>query len=141
MSAGWKDFLALHMTWGAAHECTTIQAYRRLAEENTHPVLNELLHRIMRDEARHFAFYLWQAEERLASPRVARVVRGIMERFYSAVGSSHQPNALARWVSGFLFDGEKGRAAAKHVDQSISKLPGFAGATLLGSWLEKKVYS
>jgi hypothetical protein len=25
MSAGWKDFLALHMAWGAIHECTTIR--------------------------------------------------------------------------------------------------------------------
>jgi len=139
MSAGWKDFLALHMTWGAVHECTTIQAYRRLAEQNDHPILNELLRRIIRDEARHFAFYMWQAEQRLARIAVSRVVRAIMTRFYTPVGASHQPDALARWVSGFLFDGE-GRAAAKHVDQSIAKLPGFSDVTLLGDWLERKVF-
>jgi rubrerythrin len=141
MSAWWSDFLALHMTWGAAHECTTIQAYRRLADQNDHPVLNELLRRIIRDEARHYAFYMWQAERRLARPGVARKVRAIMTRFYTPVGSSHQPDALACWVSGFLFDGEEGRKAAKHVDQSIGKLPGFSGATLLGNWLDRKVYS
>jgi fatty acid desaturase len=141
MSAAWKDFLALHMTWGAAHECTTIQAYRRLAEQNDHPILNELLLRIMRDEARHFAFYMWQAEERLARPRVARTVRGIMNRFYTPVGASHQPDPLAVWVSGFLFGGDAGRAAARHVDQSIARLPGFSDAALLGGWLERKVYN
>jgi rubrerythrin len=141
MSTAWKDFLTLHMTWGAVHECTTIQAYRRLSEQNDHPVLNELLHRIIRDEARHYAFYMWQAEQRLARPRVARIVRAVMERFYTPVGSSHQPDALACWVSGFLFDGEEGRKAAKHVDQSIATLPGFSGATLLGSWLDRKVYN
>ena len=140
MSSGWKDFLALHMAWGAVHECTTIHAYRRLEAQNEHPILNELLRRIIRDEARHFAFYMWQAEERLARPRVARIVRAIMDRFYVPVGASHQPDALARWVSGFLFDGDDGRAAAKHVDQSIARLPGFADATLLGDWLRRKVY-
>ena len=140
MSAAWKDFLALHMAWGAVHECTTIQAYRRLAAQNDHPVLNELLRRIIRDESRHFAFYMWQAEQRLAPPRVSRIVRGIMNRFYTPVGASHQPDALARWVSGFLFDGEEGRKAAKHVDQSIARLPGFADVTLLGNWLERNVY-
>lgn len=141
MSATWKDFLALHMAWGAVHECTTIQAYRRLSDQNDHPILNELLRRIVRDEARHFAFYMWQAEERLAQPRVARMVRGIMNRFYTPVGASHQPDKLACWVSGFLFDGDEGRAAAKHVDGSISRLPGFSDATLLGNWLDRNVYS
>lgn len=140
MSAGWKDFLALHMAWGAVHECTTIQAYRRLVAQNDHPVLNELLRRIIRDETRHFAFYMWQAGERLARPRVVRIVRGIMDRFYTPVGASHQPDALARWVSGFLFDGEDGRKAAAHVDQSIAKLPGFSDAALLGGWLERNVW-
>ena len=141
MSAGWKDFLALHMTWGAVHECTTIQAYRRLSERNDHPILNELLQRIIRDEARHFAFYMWQAEKLLAPRRVARVVRAIMNRFYTPVGASHQPDALACWVSGFLFDGEAGRKAAKHIDSSIARLPGFSDATLLGDWLGRKVFN
>jgi hypothetical protein len=140
MSAGWKDFLALHMAWGAVHECTTIQSYRRLTERNNHPILNELLRRIMRDESRHFAFYLWQAEQRLERPGVARTVRLIMDRFYTPVGASHQPTELACWVSGFLFDGEDGHKAATHVDQSIAKLPGFSNARLLGKWLERNVY-
>lgn len=141
MQAAWKDFVALHMAWGAVHECTTIHAYRRLVQQNEHPILNELLNRIIRDEARHFAFYMWQAEERLGQPGVARRVRAIMDRFYTPVGASHQPDALACWVSGFLFDGEDGRAAAKHVDQTISKLPGFSDASLLGDWLARKVYN
>ena len=140
MSAMWKDFVALHMAWGAVHECTTIHAYRRLTQENDHPILNELLNRIIRDESRHFAFYMWQAEERLARPGVSRKVRAIMDRFYTPVGASHQPDRMACWVSGFLFDGDEGRAAAKHVDATIAKLPGFSDAKLLGDWLERKVY-
>jgi fatty acid desaturase len=140
MSAMWKDFVALHMAWGAMHECTTIHAYRRLTQQTEHPILNELLNRIIRDESRHFAFYMWQAEERLARPGVSRKVRAIMDRFYTPVGASHQPDQMACWVSGFLFDGDEGRAAAKHVDATIAKLPGFSDAKLLGDWLERKVY-
>jgi hypothetical protein len=127
------------MAWGAVHECTTIHAYRRMSERNDHPILNELLRRIARDEARHFAFYMWQAEQRLARPNVARIVRGVMDRLYTPVGYSHQPDALACWVSGFLFGDEQGRAAARLVDQTIAKLPGFEDATLLSDWLQRKV--
>jgi hypothetical protein len=141
IAAAWPDFLALHMTWAAAHESTTIQAYHRLIQSNDHPILNELLRRIMRDEARHLAFYLWQSEQLLARPRVARIVRRIMERFYTPVGTSHQPDAASRWVSGFLFDGDEGRAAVRQVDRTIAKLPGFRGATLLNPWLERHVYN
>jgi hypothetical protein len=141
LAAAWKDFLAMHMAWGAVHECTTIHAYRRLISRNDHPVLNELLRRIVYDEARHFSFYMWQAEERLGKPGVSRKVRAIMDRVYVPVGASHQPDELACWVSGWLFDGKEGRAAAERVDRTISKLPGFSDAKLLGDWLQQKVYS
>ena len=141
LAAAWKDFLALHMSWGAVHECTTIHAYQRLMAMNDHPVLDELLRRIVFDEARHFSFYMWQARERLAQPRVQRIVRAIMDRMYIPVGANHQPDQLACWVSGQLFDGEGGREAAQKVDQTISKLPGFSDARLLGKWLARKVYN
>jgi len=63
-----------------------------------------------------------------------------MDRLYIPVGASHQPDHLARWVSGYLFDGDEGRAAARRVDRTISKLPGFGDASLLCDWLERKVY-
>lgn len=141
LAAIWKDFLAMHMAWGAVHECTTIHAYQRLVRSNDHPILNELLTRIIADEARHFSFYMWQAEQRLTDPTVQRRVRAIMDRLYAPVGTNHQPDTLARWASGYLFDGDEGRAAAERVDRTISKLPGFEDARLLCSWLEKKVYS
>ncbi|MDH4041982.1 MAG: hypothetical protein OEV88_15125 [Gammaproteobacteria bacterium] len=141
MAAVWKDFLALHMAWGAVHECTTIHAYRRLASMTDHPELGVLLRRIIYDEARHFSFYMWQAESRLARPGVARIARAIMDKLYTPVGTAHQPDELARWVSRCLFDGEEGRAAARRVDRTIAKLPGFSDAALLGNWLAAKVYN
>jgi hypothetical protein len=95
----------------------------------------------MRDEARHLAFYLWQSELLLERPRVARIVRMVMERFYTPVGTSHQSYAESRWVSSFLFDTEQGRGAAEQVDRTIAKLPGFSGVTLLTRWLGRHVYN
>ena len=141
MAGVWKDFLALHMAWGAVHECTTIHAYQRLIGMTDHAILIELLRRIIHDESRHLALYLWQSQERLARPGVARRVRAVMDRFYSPVGTNHQPPELARWVSGRLFDGDEGRAAAARVDRTIAKLPGFTDARLLGGWLERHVYA
>jgi hypothetical protein len=141
MASVWKDFLALHMAWGAVHECTTIHAYQRLISMTDHAILVELLQRIIHDEARHLAFYMWQSQERLARPGVARKVRAIMDRFYAPVGTNHQPAELARWVSGRLFDGDEGRAAAARVDRTIAKLPGFQDASLLGGWLARHVYA
>jgi hypothetical protein len=51
-----------------------------------------------------------------------------------------QPDALARWVSAFPFAGDDNRAAAKHVDSSIGKLPGFPDASLLVNWANRNVY-
>src|SRR5262249_22171945 len=71
----WPDFVAVHMTWGAINELTTLTGYRQLSARAGHPVLATILARIMRDESRHFHFYFDQARRRLAHPRTARVTR------------------------------------------------------------------
>src|SRR5712692_1445236 len=75
LSQAWPDFCAVHMTWGAINELTTLTGYRRLATVAGHPVLTELLERIMLDESRHFFFYYRQAEIRLQRPGAARAAR------------------------------------------------------------------
>ena len=40
------DFVATHMTWGAANEYSAVAAYKRMAAIESHPVLSELLVRI-----------------------------------------------------------------------------------------------
>ena len=67
VSKAWPDFCAVHMTWGAINELTTLTGYRRLAAVAGHPVLSDLLDRIALDESRHFFFYYRQAEMRLAA--------------------------------------------------------------------------
>jgi hypothetical protein len=133
----WPDFVAVHMTWGAINELTTLTGYQRLAELAGHPVLSQLLGRIIRDEARHFAFYYGQAERRLGDRRVRRVTRLLVDRFWSPVGSGVQPDEEVRFLASYLMSGPPGRSAAGKVDATIRRLPGFEDARLLEAWIER----
>ena len=87
LSRTWANFCAVHMTWGAINELTTLTGYLRLKTVAGHPVLSDLLERIMRDESRHFFFYYRQAEERLRSPAAAGVARFLVDHFWGPVGT------------------------------------------------------
>ncbi len=137
LSRTWPDFCAVHMTWGAINELTTLTGYRRLAARAAHPVLSELLERIAHDESRHFFFYYRQAELRLRRPAVARVARLLVDRFWAPVGSGVQSQGELRFMARYLFADEPGRAAARRVDETIRRLPGFATVGLLESWLDR----
>jgi hypothetical protein len=133
----WPDFVALHMTWGALNEMTAVQAYRRLAEIAGHPVLSDLLARLVRDEARHFDFYFHQAAMRLGRPGAGRVARLLVDRFWGPVGSGVQPDDEVRFVGRYLFTGVDGWPAAERVDAAVQRLPAFADARPLVSWLAR----
>ena len=137
LSRIWPDFCAVHMTWGAINELTTLTGYRRLAALARHPVLSELVERITRDESRHFSFYYRQAELRLSRPAVARVARILVDRFWAPVGSGVQPQCELRFMACYLFSDARGRAAARKADDTIRRLPGFATVGLLESWLDR----
>jgi hypothetical protein len=139
LSRLWPDFCALHMTWGAINELTTLTGYRRLARVAGHPILTDLLERIIRDESRHFFFYYRQAETRLRRPGAARVSRLLVDRFWAPVGSGEQAQAEIRFLATYLFSDEEGRAAARKVDETIRRLPGFATVRLLEAWLDRHV--
>ena len=139
VSRAWPDFCAVHMTWGAINELTTLTGYRRLAVRAGHPVLSELLARITLDESRHFFFYYRQAEQRLARPGTARVARLLVDRFWAPVGSGVQPHEELTFLAGYLFGGADGRAAARKVDGAIRRLPGFSTARLLEAWMDRFV--
>jgi hypothetical protein len=120
----------VHMTWGALNELLTLNGYRLLARRTAHPLLAELLRRIAAQEARHYAFYLLQAEYRLAESRVARtVVPALVGRTWTpvGVGDGYKPAADFEELLGYLADGPRGERALRAMDESIARLPGFAG--------------
>ncbi|MGH7384117.1 MAG: ferritin-like domain-containing protein [Candidatus Rokuibacteriota bacterium] len=139
VSKAWPDFCAVHMTWGAINELTTLTGYRRLAALTDHPVLADLLDRIILDESRHFFFYYRQAELRLRRRAVARIARILVDRFWAPVGSGVQPDGELRFLATHLFGGSEGRMAARKVDETIRRLPGFETVQLLEAWMNRHV--
>jgi hypothetical protein len=137
VSRAWPDFCAVHMTWGAINELTTLTGYRRLAAVAGHPVLSDLLERIMLDESRHFFFYYRQAEIRLRRPAVARIARLLVDCFWAPVGTGVQPREERDAMAAYLFGGADGRAAARRVDETIRRLPGFETVQLLEHWMDR----
>jgi hypothetical protein len=133
-----RDFVALHMTWGAINELTTLTAYHQLLRRSEHPVLHRMLRRIIQDERRHFAFYRAQAKARMEDkPRVGRLVRRGLKAFWTPVGagvkSEEEVDALALYLFG---DSPEGREGAREIDRTIAELPGLEGLTLIEDALD-----
>jgi hypothetical protein len=141
-SAVTKHLPAVHMAWGAVNEWTTQSAYGRLAAKADHPVLSELLRRIMRQEGRHIDFYAGDARRRLAaSPRAQRLARYALRHFWAPVGSGVMPPEEVSFLARHLFGDEAGREAARRVDRQIDRLPGLSGLNLLESAVDNALRS
>lgn len=138
LARAWPDFVAVHMTWGAINELSVVHGYQLLAQRADHPVLSDLLARLVRDESRHFDFYFHQASERLRRPGAARVTRFLVERFWQPVGSGVQPDSEVRFLADYLFGDARGQAAARRIDATIRRLPGFETARPLARWMARE---
>jgi rubrerythrin len=127
-----KDFVAVHMTWGAMNELSTLKGYHRVVAKTKHPILVELLDRIIKDERRHYAFYYNQARMRLdANPRAQRLVRWALDKLWTPVGTGVRPQGETDFVVLNLFGDEPGRVAVREMEGELSKLPGLGGMRLM----------
>src|ERR671922_582324 len=113
-----RDFVALHMTWGAINELTTLTGYHMLISRCVHPVLHQLLQRVIQDERRHFAFYRAQAKARLTgNPRAGRLVRWALNAFWTPVGAGVKTEEEVDALVLYLFaDAPAGREAIREID-------------------------
>lgn len=130
-SAMTKHFLAVHMTFGAINEWTTQTGYARLAAEANHPVLSELLRRIMKQEGRHIDFYLTNARRHLEPAAAQRTTRAVLKISWKPVGASVMPEDEIRHLARTLFANGDGRGALERIDRRIDALPGLDGLGLL----------
>jgi hypothetical protein len=133
-----RDFAAIHMMWGAVNELTTLTGYHALIRRCKHPVLHQLLRRVIQDERRHFAFYRAQAKARLQRSRSARwLVRWVLAHLWTPVGAGvkteEEVDALAMYLFG---DGPEGREQIHEIDHTISALPGLDGLTIVEDYLD-----
>jgi rubrerythrin len=137
-SALTRNFIAVHMTWGAINELTTLSAYYQLMRRSSHPVLHDMLRRIIQDERRHFAFYRAQAKARMTdNPAAGRIVRRSLKAFWTPVGAGVKTQEETDALGLYLFgDSSDGRDAAKQIDETIAELPGLEGLTLLQDYID-----
>lgn len=124
-------FTATHMTFGAVHEMTTGQAYRRMIEIADHPVLTKILKAIIREESAHTQFYWSMARLELRKDDLSqKLARKVIENFYYPVGQGSLKKERTKQVVSTLFgENEALKDLDRTVTQRVQKLPGFDGIT------------
>ena len=123
------------MTWGAVNEWTTQAGYGRLAAKAKHPVLSELLRRIMRQEGRHIDFYALGARRRLADSATARSASPASP--CAATGRRSAPGSCptprCEFLVNHLFGDDDGRAGGAAHRPRRRAAPGLEGLHLVES--------
>lgn len=129
-----RHFPAVHMTFGAINEISTLTGYQALIgrtdfthdrSDSQRPLLTTILERIIKDERRHFAFYFNQARRRLRVPAARRLTALLVRNFWTPVGVTVRGDPAMRRVCAYLFPGDHGVERLGAVDRSIARLPGL----------------
>lgn len=124
-------FTATHMAFGAIHEMSTGQAYRKMQELAKHPVLTKILDGIIKEEAAHTHFYRSVARIELKKSETAqKIARKVIETFWRPVGQGSLAKERTEYSIAVLFSGEGG---VDQLDRTVTKraqqLPGFSDLT------------
>ncbi len=138
-----NNFAAVHMTWGAINEASTLTGYRRLWEKANHPVLTYILKAIAREEAAHTHFYWSLAKLKLERSKVPqKLTNYIIKKFWSPVGQGAKREIDTNYVIRALFQGDEGVSAMdKFVTQRIELLPGMQGLKTMTERISKVALS
>ncbi len=120
-------FTATHMTFGAVHEMTTAQAYRRMMELAGHPILTMILKAIIREESAHTQFYWSMARLELRKNSLSRsLARSVINRFYYPVGQGSLAKERTNYVVATLFEDDRAMEIFDTtVTRRVQSLPGF----------------
>ncbi len=126
-----RKFTATHMAFGAIHEMSTAQAYRRMDELAGHPVLSIILNGIMREESFHTHFYWSVAKLELRESDAAqRIAHFVIKNFYRPVGQGSIPRKRTEYTIKTLFGSEDGlQRLDKTVTRRAQQLPGLEALT------------
>ena len=138
MAGSWllKDFSAVYLSIGAINELSTLTGYGALIRKSGHPVLKDLLGRIIKDERRHYAFYYNSAKEWLSgNARAQKIDRWMLDRVWVPVGQGVKTQEEVDALAIYLFDDEQGEEELLELDARIGKLPGLSGIKLMSKAL------
>jgi hypothetical protein len=128
-----RHFHGAYLTYGAISELSTLEGYGVLASRTRNPILAEILHRLSKDERRHFSFYYNKAKIELQARNAQRLTTFIIKHFWLPVGGGVKPDAEVDWILKYMLQGSEGEKVARRIDETIAKLPGlgwFDGLTL-----------
>lgn len=138
-----EKFAAVHMTWGAINEYSTLTGYQRLWSLAKHPVLEYILRAIAREEARHSFFYWSVARIKLKnSPLSQKLTRFIVDHFWSPVGQGAKHKEDTQLVVRTLFRDTPGVAIMEQqVNRRIRELPGLEKLNVITDRVAQSVNS
>ena len=129
------DFFAVHMSWGAINELTTIRFYSVMRAKTSSELLRTVLRDMMAQEALHYSFYRNVAIRRLAdNPRGQRIVRWVLQHLWSPVGVGLRTRADVDRLMHGLFADRPDQVA--QMDGQINRIPGLADLDLVRRTLE-----
>ena len=119
------------MAFGAIHEMSTGQAYRKMQEIAPHPVLSKILAAIIKEEAAHTHFYRSVARIELAKNETAqKIARKVIDTFWRPVGQGSLARERTEYCIATLFSGDGGLDQLdRTVTQRARQLPGFEKLT------------
>jgi hypothetical protein len=120
-----RHFHGAYLTYGAISELSTLEGYGVLASRTRNPILAEILHRLAKDERRHFSFYYNKAKIELQARNAQRLTTFIIKHFWLPVGGGVKPDAEVDWILKYMLQGAEGEKVARRIDETIAKLPGL----------------
>jgi hypothetical protein len=120
-----RHFHGAYLTYGPISELSTLEGYGVLAGRTQNPILAEILHRLAKDERRHFSFYYNKAKLKLQQRNAQRLTTFIIKHFWLPVGGGAKPDAEVNWILNYILRGPEGKNVARRIDETIAKLPGL----------------
>ncbi len=132
-----STFASVYGTIGTMNELTARHAYASLRARTSHPVLQQIVEVLMREEAQHAAWYQRFATRHLDGNGMAQwVTRQVLTRRPSIVGEGFRGRADADRLILYLHEGTRGEIAGA-VDVAVARLPGLAGVTPMRTRIEQ----
>jgi rubrerythrin len=129
------DFFAVHMSWGAINELTTLRFYGVMRARTGSELLRTLLRDVIAQESLHYSFYRNLAIRRLAGNRRGqRIVRWVLEHLWTPVGMGLRTRPdVDRLMLGLFADRPE---QVVQMDSQINRIPGLSGLDLIRRTLE-----